>query len=476
MAEAVKLANELLPALNDVFGEELQKHASISTNLPCDSLGFWLTQGVPLGIFLLHLIMVLMGERDIGRCFVTGNVHDLTVSQERFLTEFCLDQAIHSGCFNSTLSSEPTECTGLACDVDQRRFVPESKIHPAPRFDTLFIYRYHLWFLFIFVVIRALPQLLWRVFSKADVRKAVKGIATLAEFQHATCVIMTLKRATTSFLGQNDGLAEWTGDMNKMVIREVTKRAQGKWLFRKYVLRKLMEIALDAGVIALIGVVFCLKNRTPFDHLAFVCNIQREPANGLLCKAIKDQYIACTVSFGVEFIISVWLLGIVLSIDLLVQIIFLLWFTRVGHKMVRFLTGDCIFSGAIEYWDDSMTQDLELERNEHWGKDELHKSFMKTPNDLYLIGLMYRQSDVSHGQFLKMMAEKMVKDLHPNFISVNRSQVVHSESIPTERNLTEDMMRYLSIQSARQARESFVASGDGLNSERQEVQDTQPLL
>lgn len=62
MAEVVKFMNEMLPAVHDIFGDELLKHGSISTNLPCDNLGFWLTQGVPLGIFVLHLIMVILGK------------------------------------------------------------------------------------------------------------------------------------------------------------------------------------------------------------------------------------------------------------------------------------------------------------------------------------------------------------------------------------------------------------------------------
>ncbi|KAJ8019903.1 hypothetical protein HOLleu_41686 [Holothuria leucospilota] len=426
MADAAKLLKDLLPAVNNVFGQEILKSGSINTNLPSDNLGFWLTQGVPFGLFFAHILMAVIGERDVGRCFVPGiKDNQLAPSQIQYITELCVDQAAHYECFDDDKGTLIDVCkSSYLCDEDitnsTNSYFGDDSEKPSI-FETLFFYRYYIWFLCFFTFIRALPQIVWKLYCTADIRKAVQDIAILAEFQHAMCGVTALvsgDKTDTTNNGRQEERPAWMKYMDTIVIREVQRRATGKSLFAAYLIRKLADVFLDCLIFILL--LWFYFHRTPFDHLVFVCDLHRDRDNIFLCETLKRQFIPCTVSFGFEFVITGFILFFVMIFDFIVQVWCILKFTRIGHRFVRFISGEYLLD-TIQFWEPFISRELELDQNDQW--EDFDKSFMYSPNDLYLVGLLYKQSNVSHAHFLKMMSEKMLEQLRPAFAYMRQKSV-----------------------------------------------------
>ncbi|KAJ8020143.1 1,4-alpha-glucan-branching enzyme [Holothuria leucospilota] len=419
MADMTKVLRDLLPTANSVIAHKFFKSGSININLPSDNLGFWFTQGVPLGLFLAHILMAFVGERDIGRCFVpNGKSNPLSSSQIQYITELCVDQAIHYECFEDDSGKLKDICkSSYLCDGDFNYSKPVKfkgdDIAPGS-FRTLFFYRYYIWFLCFFTFIRALPQILWKLYCSADIRKAVQDIAILAEFQHTMCGLTSLATWGNSgsishrLQAQSAQHTPWMEHMNSIGIEEVMKLAKDKFLFRAYVLRKVADIFLDFFIFSLL--LWFYYNRTPFNHLVFVCDLHRDRDNIFLCDTLSNQFIPCTVSFEFQFVITLFICFFIMIFDFVVQTCCLFRFTRIGHRFIRMITCGSFFSKSVLFWDPFISRELELEKNKQWR--DFKKSFMNSPNDLYLVGMLYRQSNVVHGHFLKLMAGKIWEQLH----------------------------------------------------------------
>lgn len=342
----------------------------------------------------------------------------------QYITEMCLDQATHYECFDESNGEFADVCRTSPCDnmtetLNINNTYPNSD--KTNVFETLFFYRYYVWFLVAFTFLRALPQIVWKLSYTADVRKAIQDIAVIAEFQHAMCGVMSLvsgdstgemmASTSSSSINTNYKYPKWMKSMNRIVLEEVSKRASKVILFRAYVMRKLADIVLDLVIIGTF--IWFQYDRTPFDQIVFVCDLHGDRDNIFLCESIHRRFVPCTVSFGFEFMITAFLVFVIMVGDCLLQLFVTLAFTRVGHRIIRKLTCGYWFGRAVLYWDPFISQELELNQNKQWM--HFDQSFMHSPNDLYLVGLMYKQSSVMHGHFLKMMAEKMLEQLRPAF-------------------------------------------------------------
>ncbi|XP_071822902.1 uncharacterized protein [Apostichopus japonicus] len=438
MEKAPKLIAEMFPGMKDALGWEILKSSSVSTNLPADSMGFWMTQGFPIGLFILHVITATLGDRSLGRCFVnTDKEYSITSSQEKYITEFCLDAAKGTNCSQINCSQSEVFCNTNAVKNNWRDDLHEAKYIPS-----LFVYRYSLWFLFLFVVLRAIPQTLWRLFCGADIRKGVNGVATVAEFQHemrgASLAVEMYeghnKRQNESSANHQTAAAfnvinrytTWMANMKKIGLEEVEKRAKRKGLYYLYVTRKVFDILID---IVLFGALVVLHvKHDVFSLSSFVCDLHDDANNLLQCRTIPQRYVTCTVSFAMEFVISVYALTVAYATDIILQSFALVWFSRVIRRCARKLSGGNNGDKRPVFWDSFLSRELAL-GSEVFGNE--YRALMKSTNDLYLIGRLYKQSNIHHGHFLQTMSEKILEHLRHVFDNMERNSEISSQVLPT---------------------------------------------
>lgn len=62
MEKASKFIVEVFPGMKEALGLEVYKSHSMSTNMPSDNIGFWITQGLPFGLFILHILSTIIGD------------------------------------------------------------------------------------------------------------------------------------------------------------------------------------------------------------------------------------------------------------------------------------------------------------------------------------------------------------------------------------------------------------------------------
>lgn len=381
--------------------------------------------------FTHAILFNLAGDRQLGRCFVnTNGDSELTLSQELYVTEFCLDQAKNTNCGKLW----PNNCShgeNYCIHDNEASKWDGGNYSKALHIPTLWTYRYQLWFLFLFIIARALPNITWRLFCGADIRKGIRGVATVAEFEHALLGGETL--ATTMYKDEHQtGIPSyltwwttWMTQMREIGLKEVMERATGKLLYRLYVLRKVTDILIDCALLS--ALLLLISHHDVFPLSTFVCDLHNDTNNLFQCSTIPQRYVPCTVSFGTEFMICSYAMMIAYALDCIIQLIALLSFTKIIPRLRRKrLSEDQTGNQEERNEQEPLFLDLLLFRELALDKNDFHREYralMHSPNELYLVGMLYKQSNITHGHFLQMISQKILEHLRYVFDHLKRDPV-----------------------------------------------------